>query len=425
MEEDKSIYSVALSQLDSVVGILKADYEDKELCEEVVENLREPQYLHIRKLSIRMDDGSKKGFIAYRSQHNDARGPFKGGIRFHPDVTEDEVKALSMWMSWKTAVINIPFGGAKGGVIVDPKSLSKQELRRLSRSYAQQMASAIGPWVDIPAPDVNTNEQVMAWMLEGYEREIKRHAPATFTGKPIELNGTYGRREATGRGGVFVLDKYAEKKRLKPSGTTIAVQGFGNVGCWFSKIASEHGYKVVAVSDSSGTLVDEGGLDVADIVSKNGDSGVLKRYADLRKLELHDRDEIIGVDAHILVPAALENALTEENVSRVKARAVLEMANGPVTPGAEKILVEKGVDVLPDVLANAGGVTVSYFEWAQNLYGYQWTLEQVNRELEKKMDTAFDEVSEVVDKKGITYRQAAYAIGVKRVMDAMILRGRV
>ncbi len=420
-----SAYENAKKQIDSIASILVEEYEDKGKFKKAIDLLKRPQRLLKKKISIKLDNGKVKSFQAYRSQHNDSRGPFKGGIRFHPQVTEDEVKALSTWMSIKCAVVGIPYGGGKGGIIVDPKALSQGELMRLSKKYAEFLAPFIGPWKDVPAPDVNTGEPEMAWMLDVYEKKVGLHSPATFTGKPIELGGSLGRTEATGLGGVFVLQSYADHQGLVPEKTSIVVQGFGNVGFWFSKIAKGLGYKIVAVSDSSGGIYNPNGLDVEKMAELKEKYGSFKEVTDASKMKYVSNEELLALKADILVPAALENAITKDNAKKIMAKVILEMANGPTTPEAEDVLLIKKVHVLPDVLCNAGGVTVSYFEWVQNLQGLSWTKDKVNEELRKIMDVSFEEVHKISHQKKVSYRKAAYVLAVKRIIDAMILRGRV
>jgi glutamate dehydrogenase/leucine dehydrogenase len=422
-----SAFANAKKQIDDVTPLLESDYSDKRKFKKAIAQLKKSQKLLKKKLGIKLDNGRTKNFLAYRSQHNDARGPFKGGIRFHPQVTEDEVKALSVWMTIKNAVVGVPYGGGKGGVIVDPKELSKTELERLSKKYAEFITPFIGPWRDVPAPDVNTNEQIMAWMLEAYEKKVGHHAPATFTGKPIELGGSLGRTQATGQGGVYVLQAYSKVEGLNPRKIRIAVQGFGNVGFWFSKLATDAGYKIVSVSDSSGAIYVSRGITIQrlqKLVEDKKKLGSFKEVTSLEKnLKLISNDQLLALDVDVLVPAALENVIDKNNASRIYARVIVELANGPTTPEAEEILLKKKVDILPDVLCNAGGVTVSYFEWVQNLHGYRWTKERVNKELKEMMDEAFKEVFKTKKEKKISYRQAAYVLAVKRVVDAMILRG--
>jgi len=419
-----SAFANAKKQIDSIADILEREYSDKKRFKKAIELLKKPQRVLKKKISIRLDNGKVAYFWAYRSQHNNARGPFKGGIRFHPNVNEDEVKALSVWMSIKCAVAGIPFGGAKGGIAVDPKNLSEAELERLSKKYAEFLSPYIGPWKDVPAPDVNTGGREMAWMLDAYERKVGYHASATFTGKPVELGGSLGRTEATGLGGFFVLSAFSKLKGLVTKKTTLAVQGFGNVGFWFAKFAEKAGYKVVAVSDSSGGVYLSTGLKVEKLARLKEEFGSFRNIPE-GKFKFITNEELIGLDVDILVPAALENVINEKNAKTVKAKVILEMANGPTTPEGEEILLSKKVDILPDVLCNAGGVTVSYFEWVQNLYGYSWTLEKVNKALKNTLKKAFEEIYRVSIQKKVSFRKAAYILAVKRIIDAMMLRGRV
>jgi glutamate dehydrogenase/leucine dehydrogenase len=361
-----------------------------------------------------------KKYQAFRSQHNDARGPFKGGIRFHHNVSEDEVKALSMWMTWKCAVAGIPYGGAKGGIIVDPKELTPAQLEELSRGYARLIAANIGEKVDVPAPDVNTDGQIMAWMLDEYEKAVGHHAPGTFTGKPLELGGSQGRTEATGMGGLYILEKAVQALGLKKDAVKVAVQGFGNVGYYFAKLASEAGYKIVAVSDSKGGIVLDAGLSIEAVLSHKEKTGSLAGFTGAREIT---NDELLLLPVDILVPAALENVITVTNAEKIQAKLVIEMANGPVTPEADEVLYKKGIVSIPDVLSNAGGVTVSYFEWVQNLYSYYWEKEEVLGKLKRIMDEAFETIWKVYQDKKIPMRTATYVVAVERVVKAMKLRG--
>lgn len=417
-----SAFGNAMKQLDNVVSLLRSEYQDKNKFVKAVALLQKPQRLLKNNLKIKLDNGKTKSFMAFRSQYNDARGPFKGGIRYHPNVSEDEVKALSFWMTIKCAVVDLPYGGGKGGIIVDPKGLSLSELESLSKAYSEFLSPFIGPWKDVPAPDVNTDSQIMAWMLEAYEKRTGDHSPGTFTGKPISLGGSLGREEATGQGGVYILQNYAKVKKLNLGKTTIAVQGFGNVGYWFAKLASEEGFKVVAVSDSSGAVFDAKGLDIDKMARLKED---LKSFINVKNIKVISNQDLLTLYVDVLVPAALENSVSTDNVLNIKSKVVLELANGPTTPEAEELLLKRNVDILPDVLCNAGGVTVSYFEWVQNLHGYRWIKERVNEELKVIMDRAFTEIYEVVKSKKISYRKAAYLLAVKKVIDTMILRGRV
>lgn len=418
-------FANAKKQIDDVASFLEKEYSNKKRFKKAISRLKKPQNLFKKKIVIKMDNGSRKSFVAYRSQHNDARGPFKGGIRFHEDVSEDEVKALSTWMTIKNAVVGVPYGGGKGGIKVDPKKLSNTELERLSKKYAEFLAPHVGPWKDIPAPDVNTNAQIMAWMLEAYEKKTNQHAPATFTGKPIELGGSLGRNEATGQGGVYVLESYIKLKKLSHRKIKVAIQGFGNAGYWFGVLAQKLGYKIVAVSDSSGGVYNARGLDLEKLILLKKELGSLRKVSESNKSKYITNDELLSLGVDVLVPAALENAIRSNNAKNINAKTIIELANGPVTPKAEKILLKKGIDILPDVLCNAGGVTVSYFEWVQNLHGYRWTKQRVNSELKKIMNNAFKEISKVKKDKNISFRQAAYFLAIKKIIDAMILRGRV
>lgn len=423
--EDKfSAFQNAIKQLERTVLLLQKEYPDKKSFKSAVERLKTHKRLIKKKLTVRLDSGRTGYFIAFRSQHNDARGPFKGGIRFHPQVSQDEVKALSFWMSIKCAVVGIPYGGAKGGIIVDPKSLSTSELERLSKAYAGAFSQDIGPFKDVPAPDVNTDSQTMAWMLDAYERKLGYHSPATFTGKPQELGGSEGRTEATGQGGVYILESYVKKMGLSPKRVNIAVQGFGNVGFWFAKLAREAGFNIIAVSDSSGGIYDANGLDPDRLTLLKEKDGSFKESASGAKFKFITNEELLTLKVDFLVPAALENAINEGNAGKIKAKVVLEMANGPTAIEAEEILLKKKVDILPDVLCNAGGVTVSYLEWVQNLYGYAWTKKEVNLKLREIMKTSFRQISQIVKRKRVSYRRAAYLIALGRLVDAMILRGK-
>jgi glutamate dehydrogenase len=420
-----SAFTNAKKQVDSVAKLLEADFEDKKLFQKAVRKLKTPDKFFKKKLVVKMDNGKASTFMAYRSQHNDAKGPYKGGIRYHPNVTQDEVKALSTWMSIKCAVVDIPYGGGKGGITVDPKKLSEKEQERLTRAYAIFLTPHIGPWRDIPAPDVNTDGQIMAWLLDEYEKKTKVHAPATFTGKPIELGGSLGRTEATGLGGFYIMQKYAKAKKLKPEKTKIAVQGFGNVGYWFARLAEKKGYKIVAVSDSTTGVFNSSGLKIENMSELKRKHGSFSKIPNSKMGKFITNEEMLALKVDVLAPAALENAIDKKNVKDIKAKMILELANGPVTPEAEDVLLKKDVDVIPDVLANAGGVTVSYFEWVQNLHGYRWERSQVYQELKKIMHASFDEINATVKEKKVSYRKAAYTLAVKRIIDAMILRGRV
>lgn len=370
-----------------------------------------------------------KSYKAFRVEHNNALGAYKGGIRFHPNVSLSEVKALSMWMTWKCAVTGIPFGGGKGGVICDPHTMSETELEQLSRAYVRAFYKHIGPNLDVPAPDVNTNPKIMAWMLDEYQKLTKTIAPATFTGKPVNDGGSLGRTEATGRGGVIVLQTIL--KKLKQPSTTMAVQGFGNVGYFFDKIASEEKFNIVAVSDSKGGITTKTNetIDIEKTLKCKEEKGsvagcyCLGSVCDIKykdKFREITNEELLELPVDILVPAALENVITKENAHKIKAKLILEMANGPITPEAEEILTKKGIIIIPDVLANSGGVTVSYFEWYQNMHNEKWTEAEVNKKLRSYMEKATEEVWKeylIMTKKDKSFsmRSAAYALAVKKV----------
>jgi len=420
----------SVAQLEKVASLLKADYTDqKKDFEKAIKKLKEPNKVYETELKITMDDGSKKKFKAFRSQHNNARGPYKGGIRYHQDVSKSEVKALSTWMTWKCAVTGIPYGGGKGGIIVNPKKLSSRELEKLSRAYAAFLSDKIGPWVDVPAPDVNTTGQIMAWMVDEYQSQlskkglIQENPLGTFTGKPLSLGGSEGREEATGLGGVMVLEKlvkkmgYKDKKKVK-----IAIQGFGNVGYWFAKHAFDRGYTVVTVSDSKGGIFVPKGLNPEKILACKKEKGSVQSCIGKGEKAITN-EEVLELDVDILVPAALENVIHKDNAKNIKARAIIEMANGPITPEADEILSDKNVILVPDVLANSGGVTVSYFEWVQNLQGYYWSHKEVVTKLQPLMEDAFSKMWAMKSKHRVDGRMATYMTAVKRVVDAMLLRG--
>lgn len=430
-------YTQAVTQLDTVAHVLKDQYPDAAQFERAIKKLETPDRVLTADLEITMDSGEQKTFKAYRSQHNNARGPYKGGIRFHQDVSEDEVKALSIWMTWKCAVTGIPYGGGKGGIIVNPKELSLAELQRLSRAYARFLGDRVGPWTDIPAPDVNTNGQIMAWMADEWQKLmtekyglLMNNSLATFTGKPLSLGGSEGRDEATGLGGVYVLEELAKAKGwTRKRDIKIAIQGFGNVGYWFAHHADLLGYRVVAVSDSKGGVFIPTGLNPAQTLKCKKETGDLATcMCTTERCDAHQgtcitNEELLELDVDVLVPAALENVITPENAALIKAPVIIEMANGPVAPDGEEILIQKDALVVPDVLANAGGVTTSYFEWVQNLQGYAWTKAEVLAKLQPLMQQSFIDIWQMAEEKKLSLRMATYARAVKRVIDAMILRG--
>ena len=382
--------------------------------------LREPRRELIVHFPVKMDDGAVQVFTGYRVQHNLGRGPAKGGIRYHQDVSIDEVKALAMWMTWKCAVVGIPYGGGKGGVIVDPKQLSQRELEGLTRRYATEISIIIGPERDIPAPDVNTNSQTMAWIMDTYSMHVGYTVPGVVTGKPIALGGSEGRNEATARGTVYCIVEAARHLGLDLATATVAVQGFGNAGSIAARLIGEEGSKVVAVSDSTGGIHDPSGLDIAKVVAWKAEHGTVQGFPGARDIT---NAAILEVACDILIPAALENQITERNAAKVKARIVAEAANGPTTPEADAILFSKGVFQIPDILCNAGGVTVSYFEWVQDLNRDFWDETEVNHKLKGIMVKAFKDVLSISLREGVNMRTAAYLLAVQRVADATAMRG--
>jgi glutamate dehydrogenase (NAD(P)+) len=367
-----------------------------------------------------MDDGSVRAFTGYRVTHNVSRGPSKGGIRYHPDVTQDEVKALAMWMTWKCSLMGLPFGGAKGGVICDPKSMSLRELERMTRRFTSEIINEIGPEKDIPAPDVGTNAQTMAWIFDTYSMNKGHSVLGVVTGKPLTIGGSLGREEATARGATFCLESALEKKGRSMQGLRVAVQGFGNVGAYFAKFIAEQGATVVAISDSRGGMYNPNGIDVAAAFAHKRGGGSL---SELKGGERITNDELIALDCDVFAPCALEQVVTGENADRVKARVVVEGANGPLTPAADEILEGNGVMILPDVLANAGGVVVSYFEWVQGLQEYFWKEDEVNARLNSIVTRAFDETWATYEERKISMRMAAYGLAVQRVAEATVTRG--
>lgn len=387
----------------------------------VYEILKQPMYTLEVNIPVTMDNGTVKTFVGYRSQHNNAVGPFKGGIRFHQNVTQDEVKALSMWMTFKCGVVGLPYGGGKGGVVVDPHALSEGELERLARGYARAIAPIIGEKVDIPAPDVGTNGQVMAWMVDEYQKVTGKFAPGVFTGKPVPFHGSLARTEATGYGVAWIARQAAEKIGLELEGAKVALQGFGNVGSYTAKYIAEHGVKIVAIADHTTGLYNSSGLDIDALFEYVKANKVIKGFPGA-KLEF-PKEEIITWDVDILLPCALETVITVENAANVKAKVVVEGANGPTTPEAEQILNEKGILTVPDILANSGGVIVSYFEWIQNLMGYTWGFDEVQAKQRSLMLNAFNEIWDLKEEHQVDMRTAAYMISIKKVAEAMKLRG--
>jgi len=391
------------------------------LSSDALEFLQYPQKVLKVAIPVKMDDGSIKVFEGFRSQHNNARGPYKGGIRFHPQVSEDEVKALSMWMTWKCAVVNIPLGGGKGGIIVDPSKLSESELERLSRGYIQAIHKNIGPDIDIPAPDVYTNAKIMSWMMDEYEKLNQNfYNRGVITGKPVSLGGSLGRDTATADGAYYVFEALAKKLQLKAD-ATIAVQGFGNAGSIFANIAYQKGYKVVAVSDSRSMAFSARGLDIPELIEHKKIHGRVDTFKESE--DQIENKEITSLKVDVLVLAALENSITHENVENVQADIIVELANGPISPDADEYLYKKGVKIIPDILANAGGVTVSYLEQVQNASNYYWKAEEVKSKLKEIMIEAFDNCWETAQEYEAGLRYGAYIVAINRVVNAMKDRG--
>ncbi|MDE0250700.1 MAG: Glu/Leu/Phe/Val dehydrogenase [Gammaproteobacteria bacterium] len=401
-----------------------------DLSDDVEQRLAHPRLTLVVNIPLRMDDGSLRVLQGYRVQYNDIRGPTKGGIRFHPDVNADEVTSLAFWMTIKCAIAGLPYGGAKGGVAVDPKTLSKLELERLSRGYIRAIADVIGPDRDIPAPDVYTNSTIMGWMADEYYKIVRKKVPGVITGKPVHLGGSLGRESATGQGALFVLNRWVERHNLKPQNLRVAVQGFGNAGAHFASLANQAGYHIVAVSDSRGAVYAEQGLDPDLLMAQKRENLAISKMmycnssvCESAEYRIITNQELLELDVDVLALAALENQVTGQNVDRIQARHILELANGPIDSRSDGVLHQRGITVLPDVLANAGGVTVSYFEWLQNRSGLYWELEEVSRRLKKTMDRESDHVFDLVEELGISLRTAAYLHGVERIVGAIQQQG--
>ena len=404
-----SLFDDAIARLDRAAPLSDAD-------DETILRLRQPEHIAQVSIPVRMDDGSLRIFPGVRVRHSTIRGPGKGGIRYHPNVTLDEVKALAFWMACKCAVVDIPYGGGKGGITVDPKQLSTMELERLSRGFIRMIADAIGPDIDIPAPDVYTNETIMAWMADEYAKIKRQWIPGVITGKPVALGGSLGRDDATGRGGYYCVQELARRRKWTPHRTRVALQGWGNAAQHCARLLEGDGYRIVAASDSSGGVYRAEGLDYSTLMEVKARHGKLR--ADLIKADAITNEQVLELDAEVLVPAALENVITADNAPRIKAQAVIELANGPTTPEADRILAERNVIVVPDILANAGGVTVSYFEWAQNRAGVYWALDDVHQKLKGIMCRAFGEVHDLMESKRTDMRNAAYIQALNRIAAA-------
>ena len=413
LQEELNPFQIAKQQFNRAADYLNLDDSTRNVLSAAKRQL-------IVSIPVKMDGGDVQVFEGYRVQHNIARGPAKGGIRYHPNVTLDEVKALASWMTWKCATVGIPYGGGKGGVICDPKSLSKDELERLTRRYAFEIAPIIGPDRDIPAPDVYTDEQTMAWIMDTISMVRGHTELGVVTGKPVSLGGSLGRAEATARGCLYALREACRVKGMDLKGARVAVQGFGNAGANIARLVALDGAKVVAICDTKASLYSESGIDIDGALKHKAETSSL---AGLRGPKTIAPEEIVGVDCDILLPSALENAITLANVGQVKAKIIAELANGPTTPGADRVLDDQGVFLVPDILANAGGVTVSYYEWVQDQYSFFWSEKQINETLEQAMRTAFTAVHETAQRYDTDMRTGAYILAVDRVAEATKVRG--
>jgi len=416
---DKQTESMNL--LLSTQTVIKEALEKLGYPESMYELLKEPLRVLQVRIPVRMDNGEVKVFTGYRAQHNDSVGPTKGGIRFHPDVTEDEVKALSIWMSLKAGIVDLPYGGGKGGIICDPREMSFRELERLSRGYVRAISQIVGPTKDIPAPDVFTNSQIMAWMMDEYSRIREFDSPGFITGKPIALGGSHGRETATAKGVTICIREALKRRGIQLEGARVVVQGFGNAGSYLSKFMHDAGAKVVGISDAYGALYDPEGLDIDYLLDRRDSFGTVTKLF----TNTISNKELLELECDILVPAAIENQITAANADKIKASIVVEAANGPTTLEATKILTERGILLVPDVLASAGGVTVSYFEWVQNNQGYYWSEEEVEEKLEKVMVKSFDNVYSLSQTRRVDMRLAAYMVGARKMAEASRFRGWV
>ncbi|WP_397316481.1 Glu/Leu/Phe/Val dehydrogenase [Ornithinibacillus gellani] len=405
--------------LTSTRAVVKTALERLGYPDEVYELLKDSIRMLKVRIPVRMDDGSIKVFTGYRAQHNDAVGPTKGGVRFHPDVTEVEVNALAIWMSLKAGIVDLPYGGGKGGIICDPREMSFRELEGLSRGYVRAISQVVGPTKDIPAPDVFTNSQIMAWMMDEYSRIDEFNSPGFITGKPIVLGGSHGRESATAKGVTIVINEAAKKRGIDVKGARVVIQGFGNAGSFLSKFLHDAGAKVVGISDAYGALHDPNGLDIDYLLDRRDSFGTVTKLFD----NTITNKELLELDCDILVPAAVENQITAENAHQIKANIVVEAANGPTTMEATKILTDRGILLVPDVLASAGGVTVSYFEWVQNNQGYYWTEEEIDEKLHASMIKAFNTIYNTAETRRVDMRLAAYMVGVRKMAEASRFRG--
>lgn len=420
---DPAIFAGAIARLDKAFLYANIDAE-------ALERLKHPKQILQVSIPVRMDDGSLRVFTGYRVRHDDTRGPTKGGLRYSPEVDLDEVEALAFWMTCKCAVMNLPYGGAKGGVRVNPKELSRMELERLSRGFIAQIADFIGPEVDVPAPDMYTNPMIMGWMMDEYSKIHRCRVPAVITGKPIPLGGSQGRDEATGRGAYYCVKELEKKRDWLPKNIRVAIQGFGNGGQHVARLLHADGYPIVAVSDSQGGIYSADGFDIPHLIQVKNESRRLQAVyggsvRDAANAETITNEELLKLDVDLLIPAALENVITEKNAADIQAPVIVELANGPTTGEADEILQEKGILVVPDILANAGGVTVSYFEWVQNKQGILWSLEKVQKKLHTMMSQEFNHVYDWMMEKKIDMRTAAYAVALSRIGEAISSLGTV
>jgi glutamate dehydrogenase (NAD(P)+) len=412
-EGEENAYANALAQFDKAVSHLK-------LKRGVVEMLRYPKRELSCTFPVTMDNGDIRMFRGYRVHHSTAKGPTKGGIRYAPSVTLDEVRAMAMLMSWKCALMNIPYGGAKGAVVVDPKTLSRKELERLTRRYATEISILMGPESDIPAPDMGTDAQIMAWIMDTYSMHAGFSIPAVVTGKPVEIGGSLGRTEATGRGVVYTLLEALRTSEMDPKGTTVAIQGFGNVGSACAMGCDESGMRVIAISDSQGGVIKWDGLDIPGLSRHKSESGTVIDFPPADNLS---NEELLGLKADVLICAASGNQITSKNAAKVEARIIAEGANGPLTPEADEILIDHKISIIPDILCNAGGVTVSYLEWVQDLQSFMWPLDQINRHLRNLIVDAFKSVIDCSSAHGVPTRVAAQMLAIQRIHDAIVIRG--
>jgi glutamate dehydrogenase len=421
LKQDEKQDTESLNLFHSTQIVVKEALDQLGYSDEMYELLKEPMRMLTVRIPVRMDNDKVRIFTGYRSQHNDAVGPTKGGVRFHPEVNEDEVKALSLWMSLKCGIANLPYGGGKGGIICDPREMSFRELERLSRGYVRAISQIVGPTKDIPAPDVFTNSQIMAWMMDEYSRIREFDSPGFITGKPVVLGGSHGRETATARGVTICIEEAARKKGINLQGARVVIQGFGNAGSFLAKFMHDAGAKIIGISDAYGAIYDSEGLDIDDLLDRRDSFGTVTTLFN----NTITNKELLELDCDILVPAAISNQITIENASAIKASIVVEAANGPTTIEATKILTKRGILLVPDVLASSGGVTVSYFEWVQNNQGYYWTEEEVEARLRKVIIESFAKVYEISKTYQVDTRLAAYMAGIRKMAEASKFRGWV